>query len=118
MINNVLIRPIINQTPYELYKGKKYNIYHLHVFRYKCFILNNMKDNLEKFDAKTYECLFLGYSTSSKTFRIFNKRTLTIEESVHVTFDDSNPKSIEVKVVYCTGILEKKSLEDKEQDIY
>lgn len=43
---------------YKLYKGRKPNIYHLHVFRCKCFALNNGKDNLRKFDAKADEGLF------------------------------------------------------------
>ena len=28
--------------------------------------------------------LFLGYSTSSKAFRVFNTRTIVVEESIHV----------------------------------
>lgn len=41
---------------------------------------------------------------------------MTVEESAHVTFDESNPKSVEVKVVDCAGIIEKTYLEDKYQD--
>ena len=32
----------------------------------------------------------LGYSLNSKAFRIYNKRTMTIEESIHVAFDETN----------------------------
>ena len=49
--------------------------------------MNNGKDNLEKFDAKSDEGIFLGYSTNSKAYRVFNKRTLIVEESIHVTFN-------------------------------
>lgn len=42
------------------------------------------------FDANAL-ILFLGYSTSSKAFIIFIKRTLTIEEAFHVVFDETNP---------------------------
>ncbi|XP_073310979.1 uncharacterized protein [Primulina huaijiensis] len=34
--------------------------------------------------------LFLGYSAVSKAFRIFNNRTLNVEESIHVVFDEDN----------------------------
>src|SRR3954470_6964488 len=44
------LRPILNKTPYELLKGRKPNVSHLHVFGGKCFVLNNGKDNLGKFD--------------------------------------------------------------------
>jgi len=33
---------------------------------------------------------FLGYSSHSKAYKVFNKRTLCVEESVHVLFDESN----------------------------
>lgn len=91
VINFVLIREILNWTPYDLYKGRKSNISHLH-FGCKCFILNNGKDNLGKFDAKSDEGIFIGDSTSIKKFRVFNKRNMTVKNSIHVTFDESNPK--------------------------
>jgi len=89
-LNRVLIRPILKKTPYEPYKGTKLNIYHLRVFGCKCFILNNGKDSLGKFDAKTDEAIFLGYSLHSKAYRVFNKRTLNVEEFVHVVCDETN----------------------------
>ena len=92
VMNRTIIRPILAKTPYELYKGRKPNISHLHVFGCKCFVLNNGKDNLGKFDAKADEGIFLGYSLSSKAFRIYNKRTMTMEESIHVVFDETNSR--------------------------
>ena len=74
-LNSVLIRPILKKTPYELYKGRKTNISHLRVFGCKCFVLNNGKESLGKFDAKANETIFLGYSLQSKTYRVINKRT-------------------------------------------
>nr|GEZ28932.1 putative ribonuclease H-like domain-containing protein [Tanacetum cinerariifolium] len=43
-------------------------------------------DNLGKFDAKGDEGYFIGYSMSSKAFRVFNKRTKRVEENLHVDF--------------------------------
>ena len=85
-----MIRPILKKIPYELWKCRKSNISHLRAFGYKCFVLNNNKDNLEKFDTKSDKTVFFGYSNSSKAYRVFNKRTLLVEESVHVAFDESN----------------------------
>ena len=90
MMNRALIIPILKKTPYELYNGRKLNISHLHVFGCKCFVLNNDKENLGQFDAKFDEGIFLGYSLHGKTYRIYNKITMTIEESIHVSFDESN----------------------------
>ena len=82
------MRLILKKTPYELWKNKKPNISYFKVFGCKCFILNT-KDNLGKFDAKSNVGTFLGYSTSSKAFRVFNK-TMVVEESIHVIFYESN----------------------------
>jgi len=51
-MNGVLITPILKKTPYELLNGRKPHIGHLKVFGCKCYILNNGKENLGKFDAK------------------------------------------------------------------
>ena len=79
----------MNKTSYELWNNRKPKISYLRVFGCKCFILNT-KDNLEKFDSKADEGIFLGYSTTSKAYRVFNKKTLVFEESMHIVFDESN----------------------------
>ena len=89
VLNRILLRPILKKTPYELWKNKKPNISYFKVFGCKCFILNT-KDNLGNFDAKSDVGIFLGYSTSSKAFRVFNKRTMVVEESIHVIFYEYN----------------------------
>ena len=40
-------------------------------------------------DSKTDIGIFLGYSSTSKDYRVFNERTLVIKESMHVVFDES-----------------------------
>jgi len=90
VLNRVLIRPLLKKTPYELYKGRKPNISHFKVFGCKCFVLNNGKDNIGKFDAKADDGIFIGYSSHSHAYRIYNKRIMIVEESVHVVFDESN----------------------------
>lgn len=92
IINRCLIRPILKKTPYELWNGKKPNISYFHPFRCKYFIHNNGKDNLGKFDRKSDEGIFLGYSPSNRAYRVYNKRTLCIEEFIHVIFVDTNPR--------------------------
>ena len=79
---------MLNKTPYELLNNKKPMLNYLRAFGYKCFVLNNGKDDLGKFDPRSDEGVFVGYSSSSKDYRIFNKRTQCIEESIHVVFDE------------------------------
>ena len=87
----------MNKTSYELWKDRKPNISYFKVFGCKCFILDT-KDNLEKFDLKSNVGIFLDYSTTSKAYKVFNKRTLVVEESMHVVFDKSNAFSKEKSI--------------------
>ena len=79
----------MEKTSYELLRGRKPNIAHLRAFGCKCFVHNNGKDNLGKFDARSDDGIFLGYSLQSRAYRVFNKRTQKIEESIHVAFNES-----------------------------
>ena len=58
------------------------------VFGSKCYILND-RENLGKFDAKSDEGIFLGYSTNSRAYRVYNKRTKTVMELINVVIDDT-----------------------------
>ncbi|KAI3685762.1 hypothetical protein L6452_35020 [Arctium lappa] len=46
-------------------------------------------DQLRKFDPKADDGIFLGYSSISKAYRVFNKRRQSVEETSHVTFDET-----------------------------
>ncbi|GJS80529.1 retrovirus-related pol polyprotein from transposon TNT 1-94 [Tanacetum coccineum] len=92
ILNRILIRAILGKTPYELLRGRKPTLDYFRVFGSKCFILNT-KDYLTKFDPKSYEGIFLGYSQNSKAYIILNKHTRKVEESLNVTFDETPPPS-------------------------
>ncbi|GJS17805.1 retrovirus-related pol polyprotein from transposon TNT 1-94 [Tanacetum coccineum] len=82
----------MRKTPYELLRGRKPTLDYFRVFGSKCFILNT-KDYLTKFDPKSYEGVFLGYSQNSKAYIILNKHTRKVEELLNVTFDETPPPS-------------------------
>ncbi|GJX24824.1 ribonuclease H-like domain-containing protein [Tanacetum coccineum] len=63
--NKVLVIKPHNKTPYELFLGK--------------------------FDGKADEGFFVGYSTNSKAYRVFNSRTRIVEENLHVKFSENIP---------------------------
>jgi hypothetical protein len=66
VLNRIVIRPILDKTPYELLKGRKLTLSYLRDVGCKYFILNNGKDKLGKIDAKADDGIFLGYSSNSK----------------------------------------------------
>lgn len=90
--NRIYIRPILNKTSYELFKGRKPTVSYFHQFGCTCYILNN-KHYLKKFDSKAQKGIFIGYSEKSKSYRVYNSDTNQVEESVHVNFDDKEPDS-------------------------
>ncbi|KAJ9560205.1 hypothetical protein OSB04_005365 [Centaurea solstitialis] len=90
--NRSLIVKRFKKTSYELIRGRKPNIEYFHIFGCNCYIKND-RDALGKFDAIADDGFLVGYSTISKAYRVFNKRRQTIEETIHVKFDESNPFS-------------------------
>ncbi|GJT98654.1 putative ribonuclease H-like domain-containing protein [Tanacetum coccineum] len=58
--NRMLVIKPYNKTPYELFLGK--------------------------FDGKSDDGFFVGYSINSKAFRVFNTRTRFVEENLHINF--------------------------------
>ncbi|GKE02069.1 ribonuclease H-like domain-containing protein, partial [Tanacetum coccineum] len=54
-----------------------------------CYI--NTLDHLGKFDGKTDEGFFVGYSVNSKAFRVFNNRIRIVEKTLHITFLENKP---------------------------
>jgi hypothetical protein len=87
IINRVYLRPETSKTPYEIWRGKKPTVKYFRTFGSKCYILRDRK-NLGKFDPKRDEGIFLGYSSTSRAYRVFNKRKETVMESINVVIDD------------------------------
>ena len=71
--NIVYLRPRTTMTPYKIWRGKKPNLKNLHEFGSTCFELND-KEHMSKFDLKSDEAMFLGYSHNNKAYRVFNKQ--------------------------------------------
>ncbi|GJR86881.1 retrovirus-related pol polyprotein from transposon TNT 1-94 [Tanacetum coccineum] len=78
------------KTPYELFRGMKPAIRFMKLFGCHVTILNTL-DKLGKFDGKSDEGFFVGYSLSSKAFRVYNIRTRKVQENLHVGFLENKP---------------------------
>nr|GEV56596.1 hypothetical protein [Tanacetum cinerariifolium] len=88
--NRVLVTKPYNKTPYELLHGRTPSISFMRPFGCPVTILNTL-DPLGKFDRKADEGFFVGYSISSKAFRVFNSRTRIIQETLHINFLENKP---------------------------
>ncbi|GKD83343.1 integrase, catalytic region, zinc finger, CCHC-type containing protein, partial [Tanacetum coccineum] len=68
-------------------QDKKPDLSFFHVFGALCYPTND-NDDLGKLDAKADIGIFVGYAPAKKAFRIYNKRTQKIIETIHVSFDE------------------------------
>ena len=59
------------------------------IFGSTCFILKD-RENVGKFDSRSDEGIFLGYSSTSKAYRVYNKRTKKVMETINVVIDEAS----------------------------
>ncbi|GJU56748.1 retrovirus-related pol polyprotein from transposon TNT 1-94 [Tanacetum coccineum] len=85
--NRSLVIPRHEKTPYHIINAWKPSVKFFHIFGSLCYIVRD-GENLDKMKEKGDACIFVGYSTQSKAYRVFNKRTRMIVETIHVNFDE------------------------------
>nr|GEZ16814.1 hypothetical protein [Tanacetum cinerariifolium] len=85
--NRSIIRLRHGKTPYELMHGKQPDLSYFHVFGALCYPTND-GENVEKLQPKADIGIFIGYAPTKKAFRIYNRRTRRIVETIHVDFDE------------------------------
>ncbi|WJX33335.1 hypothetical protein P8452_21550 [Trifolium repens] len=92
--NRVTLRKGTTSTLYELWKDRKPTVKHFHIFGSECFILAD-REPRRKLDPKSEKGFFLGYSTNSRAYRVYNTKTQVVMESVNVVVKDSSDKENE-----------------------
>ncbi|GJR31140.1 retrovirus-related pol polyprotein from transposon TNT 1-94 [Tanacetum coccineum] len=85
--NRSIIISTHGKTAYHIINDRKPSIKHLHIFGCTCYITRD-GENLDKMKEKGDPCVMVGYSTQSKGYRVYNKRTRLIVESIHIKFDE------------------------------
>nr|GFA66895.1 hypothetical protein [Tanacetum cinerariifolium] len=85
--NRSIIHRRFNKTPYELINGRKPDIFVLHVFRALCYPKNDHED-IKKLGEKGDLGFFNCYSADSCAYKVYNRRTKKIMETMYVTFDE------------------------------
>nr|GEV34313.1 hypothetical protein [Tanacetum cinerariifolium] len=85
--NRSIIRLRHGKTPYELLHSKLPDLSFFHVFGTLCYLTND-SENLGKLQPKADIGIFIGYAPTKKAFRIYNRRTKRIVETIHVDFNE------------------------------
>nr|GFB96522.1 retrovirus-related Pol polyprotein from transposon TNT 1-94 [Tanacetum cinerariifolium] len=85
--NRSIIRLRHGKTPYELLHNKLPDLSFFYVFGALCYPTND-SENLGKLQPKADIGIFIGYAPTKEAFRIYNRRTRRIVETIHVDFDE------------------------------
>nr|GEY99685.1 hypothetical protein [Tanacetum cinerariifolium] len=88
--SRVLVTKPQNKTPYELLNGRTPSIGFMRPFHCPVTILNTL-DSLGKFYGKVDDGFLVGYSISSKAFRVFNSRSQIVQQTLHINFLKNKP---------------------------
>nr|GEZ98022.1 hypothetical protein [Tanacetum cinerariifolium] len=95
--NRSLIHTRHHKTPYELVHNKKHDLTFFRVFGALCYPTNNSED-LGKLQPIADTGIFVGYAPSRKGYRIYNKRTRRIMETIYVQFDELTEPMVPVQL--------------------
>ena len=103
-----------NKNHYELWFGIPTLVKYFRVFGSKCYIKRE-DDNLGKFDSRTDEGIFLGYSSTKRAYRSYNIKSHKIIESENVTVDDTNSR-IQIQVSEDVEHTDDEEINDKQKE--
>nr|GEZ67627.1 retrovirus-related Pol polyprotein from transposon TNT 1-94 [Tanacetum cinerariifolium] len=85
--NHSIIHRRFNKTPYDLINGRKPDISFLHVFG-ALFYPKNDREDIGKLGTKDDIGFLIGYSADSCAYRVYNRMTKKIMETMNVSFDE------------------------------
>ncbi|GJS70289.1 integrase, catalytic region, zinc finger, CCHC-type containing protein [Tanacetum coccineum] len=90
--NRSIVRLCHGKTPYELLHDKppdlSFSMYPVHSAIRQTIVRTWVSENLGKLQLKADIGIFIGYAPTKKVFRIYNRRTRRIIETIHVDFDE------------------------------
>ncbi|GAA0161779.1 hypothetical protein LIER_18015 [Lithospermum erythrorhizon] len=92
--NRVTLRSGTHSTSYELWRGRKPIVHYFHIFGSVCYILTD-REPRQKFDVRSDEGIFLGYSRNSHALRVYNKRTQMVIQSINVKVVDQDASMVD-----------------------
>ncbi|WVZ58439.1 hypothetical protein U9M48_008715 [Paspalum notatum var. saurae] len=82
--NRIFLRAFLGKTSYELRFGRQHSVRHL------CFVPKKAR-HLDKFESRCLDGIFLGYTSSSRTFRVWILEAKQVVETCEVSFDETIP---------------------------
>lgn len=88
LLNLSPTRALLNMVPFEAWHGFTPTVSHLKIFGCLCYSLIPSQ-NRKKIDSKSQKCIFVGYSTQSKAYRLYHPASKKILIRRDVIFNES-----------------------------
>nr|GEV56448.1 hypothetical protein [Tanacetum cinerariifolium] len=80
--NRSLIIPRHEKTPYHIINDRKSSVKFFHIFGSLCYIVRD-GENLDKMKEKGDACIFVGYSTQSRAYKVVSKSSAVTTADAH-----------------------------------
>ena len=87
-------KAVQDMTPFEALTGEKPDVKHLRAFGCTAYA-HVAKDERHKLDSKTRKCIFLGYGTETKGYRLYEPKRAKVFYSRDVVFNESSRHEVE-----------------------
>ena len=88
LINRCPTKAVWNKTPIEAWNRRKPSVKHLRIFGCICYA-QVPKEKRYKLDEASEKCIFIGYSTQSKGYKLYSLKTKKVIVSRDVLFDEN-----------------------------
>lgn len=89
LLNRCMTKALTNKTPFEAWHGRKPAVSHLKVFG--CVVYARILDEKRsKLDDKSRRCVFVGYDSKTKGYKLYNPRNEKLFISRDVDFDEES----------------------------
>lgn len=88
--NRTISSGLNDKTPYELWTNMKPDVSHLRIFG-STVMVHVPKEKRLKWDKKSEQCIFVGYSENVKGYRVYNQRTKRITTSRDIVVMEKEP---------------------------
>lgn len=87
-LSNLLpTKAVFNRTPYEVWYGAKPKVSYLKTFG--CVAYTRVpSQSLQKFDDRAQKCIFIGYYSKSKAYRLLDPQIGKVMVSRDINFDE------------------------------
>ncbi|GBN59582.1 Retrovirus-related Pol polyprotein from transposon TNT 1-94 [Araneus ventricosus] len=105
----------LNQTPFQKLFGKKPTVKHFQTFGQKAFALNKQPQK-GKFDARSTECIFIGYSDENRVYRLFDSQANKVITSRDVKFINEFENTSNYEELFFPEIIPKEKVHLPQKD--